>query len=396
MSELLSYDLNCFEAMLRRRMAPRSDKPGRVPVLVSPELCLNFAKTRLSPGAFCDWLTIEQESTDPRRVDPDTGEISSPLVPLNDGCVVVFGADGRQEWSKDKVMRVEGSFGDSLCVQCDGYRWRVSGNLSRWGRTDNVFGLSVGECIERASDFCEAVGLPRFTFSRAASQVESRGLRRATTGARLRRVDLTVNYSTGSLSNAYAATRFFGGFALGHKRPKFDPDWGGVTWGEGSRYWYAKLYVKAGSLGEQCDEKTAAWVNGAGIVRHEVELKGKYLDKKGLDDPFVWFGGSEGQSMENIVYGRFSDVIVRNSVSVTEYSEIPGRAGEIVAAWLNGKDIWGDESRSRATRYRLRAMALAYGVDIREPFDATKLAARVRVIDLVHAEAPAWYWADAA
>lgn len=120
---------------------------------------------------FCDWLTIYQ----------DHPEGNLPI--LNDGYVVRYeaGADfssvvdfqtgeykrsldlTKAEYTVSRKMEHEGSYDTKISIRCDGRRVELSGNVGRFGRTDNLFGLSVLETVARANEILEALGLPPFS-----------------------------------------------------------------------------------------------------------------------------------------------------------------------------------------------------------------------------------------
>lgn len=342
--------------------------------------------------AFCDWLSIHQ-------LHPDGG-----LPIINDGNIVRFEPDAirtyidpetgeyktafdlaKADWTTQRKIAHEGSFDTSIRISCNGYTVMLDGNVGRWGRPDNVFGYSVAECVKRANILLESFGLPPFTQGPAACPA---------LGAKITRVDITQNYRTGSPAAAARLVHYFAGHQSGRMAPKSYGNTG-LTWGEGSQYWYAKLYVKSFSLGECAKERTVDYVTNAGLVRHEISLKSRYLTQHHLRTIAAWSKTQEGLSMDNVIYNRFNAVFDRshNSVAADPFEELPPRVRNNAIAWRNGCDLWADDIPAR-TRRRWRNELLPYGIDIKQPCDVTRLATRVKVISMEAMEAPSWYWGE--
>lgn len=127
---------------------------------------------------FCDWLSISQE-----HIIEDENRTRIMLPVINGGNVVKFEPDAfAKSWTVDpetgeaKLLPVfdaskaiyttqtrithEGSYETGIQIRCDGLKVELSGNVSRFGRSDNLFGLSVPDCVEKASTIVQALGLP--------------------------------------------------------------------------------------------------------------------------------------------------------------------------------------------------------------------------------------------
>jgi hypothetical protein len=152
---------------------------------------------------YVDWLAVYQEHAEslPIRastvilyIDPATGEVTGRAV---------------------KGYQHEGSFDTAVRVRCDGRKVEVSGNPSRYGRPDNVFGfLSVLDALEVYNRILRELGLPEFS-SDDRPYIAPREFQRsegfAYDGAILTRVDFAANYSTGSLKDSRLFMRWLGG-----------------------------------------------------------------------------------------------------------------------------------------------------------------------------------------
>jgi len=326
--------------------------------------------------AFCDWLSIYQDHH------------GKQLPLINDGAVWAVDANGEIDWRTDKKLDHVGSYDTKIRIKCDGSRVTVDGNISRFDRTDNVFGFSVVECVARVNKLLEQFDLPPFTTQREGH----RGQKRVTDAAVITRVDLTENYGTGGIDKLSRLIHYLAGQDKGRRATVHQYGDNGVTWNEGSKYWYEKLYAKHESLGEHVTPHLAEWVREQGIARHEVSLKARYLAQNGLRHIDNW----EEADMDNIVYGRFTEVLTRGTAVRSQLEDIPGRLGLLANAWRAGKDLWGDDSYAKSTRRAWRKALLPYGIDIKQPSNVQRLQTRLEVVKIKAVQAPAWYWNKAA
>lgn len=354
-------------------------------------------------SVFCDWLTIYQQHM---------GDISQ-IPTLNGGRVIKLRKrestasrnysltdhhgeiydDLEMEFTTAATFDFEGSFDTHLQIKSEGGRVSLSGNIGRFERPDNVFGYSVADCIRLANKLMVRLGLPEFTGrirpSAAAAPAnfeeikESNGSFHARqdtaikNGAIITRVDLTKNYLTGSQDNASRLMHYLSGM---HRRNKGGKQYAnGVTWGEGSKYWYGKMYNKGKEMQKDkyADPALVESVLKSGLVRDEISLKTRFLTQNGYNEIGVWMNGDD---MENVIYGMFSSVLTQTEVSTDDFESIPGRLGEIAIAWRNGVDMKARLPRN--TFYRYRKQLKAYGFDISERCDISKLAFRCEVIKL--------------
>ena len=363
----------------------------------------------LFPSVFCDWITIRQSfpygvpvlngghvvSFEPDAfakstvVNEETGEVK--LLPVFDATKAIY--------TTNKRIEHEGSYDTKVHIRSDGETVEFSGNASRFGRPDNLFGLSVPAAFEKASDIVEALGLPRFS-----ENIDQTGMARNDTynnpafNARISRVDLTQNYFAGSREKALKYIHAMSGQAggqrgKGNQSPKGYGN--GVTWNEGSKRWYSKLYFKADELGQYASEKVYELCNALGVVRFEVSLKSRELADLGLNRVLPWCLPKEGMDMAKVIYGKFSEVLYRNQVSKIDFSDMPLWLARIARDYYNGENPWSS-APTRRTAQRWRKALLEFGVDISVALDVTRIAGRIEVIELSPLAVPDWYGREAA
>jgi len=368
------------------------------------------------PSVFCDWLSIYQDHV---QYDDAGNRVFLPVI--NGGHVVKFEPDAfAKSWTIDaetgeaKLLPVfdaskavyttqtkiqhEGSYETAISFRCDGERVEISGNISRFGRPDNLFGLTVPECVEKASEIAASLGLPAFSDNADRTQMARTDTHVLPPSvAKITRVDLTQNFATGSRKNALRYIHSMTGQASmvrgkGNKTPKGYGN--GVTWNEGSKRWYSKLYFKGDELGKFASEEVQRYCEDNGIVRFEVSIKSRELADRGLNRILAWCKVKEGKDMGQVIYGQFDDVLNRNSVSTLDLSDIPGKLGLVAESYMTGGNPYG--KMTERTARRTRKALLQYGIDIAVPLDVTRLSARVEVIQLQPLEIPAWYNFEAA
>ena len=327
---------------------------------------------------FCDWISIYQ-------VHP------AGVCLVNDGHVFSVDQDGVIKWDVPAKLVHRGSHDTSIRIRSDGMRVSLEGNIGRFNRSDNLFGYTVAECIKLANNLLRDFGLPPFTVGNVISISKTLygDAREHMTGAVLTRIDLTQNWLTGSPGNVSQYIRYLQGFKAGRQEPK-PYKTTGVSWGEGSTYWYGKVYDKAaeyfrqnGKNSKKFDAILFDYMLNAGIARHEIELKSRYLLQNNLRCFSLWVDG-----MEERIYALFNEVVA-GKTHVDQYLEIPGRAGELAVAWRDGADL--KKRLAPNTYYRYRRELLKYNIDIAVPANVSRLKTRVEVITLSPAVAPVWY-----
>lgn len=331
-------------------------------------------------NVFCDWISIYQ--------DHPPGQ---PL--LNGGKVISLDSDGSLNWQTVATFEAEGSFDSRIKLSCDGRRVRLQGNVSRWNRPDNVFGYSVLECVTIANQILALFGLPPFSASGGFLTADDGHM---CTGAIITRLDLTCNFATGSAANCESTINWAAGQKLKTKEPR---SYGvsGVTWGEGSKFWYGKCYDKARDYlrlhpvgSKNHVPELSRWLSDSGIFRLELGLKSRYLKQKNLWRLQSWRKiESATESVECAVFRVFLNDLIGGVVVMDELLNIPGRAGELAVAWRDGADL--KKRLSHNTFYRYRRELLVYGIDIAVPSRADRVATQVKLVELRPAIVPAFY-----
>lgn len=345
-------------------------------------------------GTFCDWLSIYQHH----------GE-GLPLV--NDGAFVSYNADGEHESTTLKKTRIEGSHETALFVRCDGFTVWFEGNVSKFGRSDNVFGFTLAQCIERINAFLHTLGLPPFSPGVRSADLaigKNGDWKESWTGARITRIDITQNFTAGSPENAYAFMRHLAMQQASRLKTGTHGEGETVDFGRGSRRVYSKAYLKGPELFKHLGNtkkfkktitqfskpfdsyllETAEWCSAVGLVRFETTYKSTFLIDSGLN----YLGGFD-MTVIHADFKKRQEVFTRTTCDVDQLSELPKCFLSTYRMWQAGDDI--AKHLSKTAFYRHRAALLPYGVDIAIKSNVTQLVPKVTVITLGPVSPPSWY-----
>ena len=372
---------------------------GEVPV--TPHLSLKNEtfrpKTKLTApviGAnaddvFCDWISIYQDHAE-------------GLPKVNDGAVIKYSGDGEVECLTLRKVRIEGSHESAVFIRCDGVRVSFEGNVSKFCRPDNVFGLSFQDCIKRINAILKAQGLPPFTAGKAAHRLMPNGQwEKVYTGARVTRIDVTQNFSAGTKASAQEFMRWLSSQQAQRVKTGTYGEGDTVDFGRGSRQVYTKAYLKAAELlrhakkhrdpsrvGQRMydpySEQLAAWCDAVGLVRWETTYKSTFLI-----DHNQQYLGSIDMNVLHQDFAKRKEVFTRANIDQDELTELPPKLLGPYRMWLAGDDL--TQKYKKATFYRHRKALLPFGVDIAVRSNVRQFQPRVRVITLGPVAIPDWY-----
>jgi Phage X family/Phage replication protein CRI len=359
-------------------------RPGGSPRkgLVTPSVCLTGETFDTEAPFFLDWITVAQDH-------PAGG-----LPVIDSGAVWAADADGAIQWKTTQRVQHQGSFETSVNVRCDGFRVEFSGNVSRFGRPDNLFGFGWRECFRRINAILAYYELPPFTAGECVQRPNGRGAFVTTwTGARISRLDLTANYEAGSAEAAHLVLQYLGTQHNGRKNGRVLGNGETVDWGKKAgaktarQYW--KAYIKHLELQRHgtADERVVEYCRERGIVRFEGTLRTKTLTDLGC----AYLGEYErGWAMGQLVilFNEQSAVMSRAERSTDDLDELPRHLRATARDYLAGMDLTA--TLSRATFFRHRRDLLSYGIDI-SVRNVSPFQPRVRVVQLRAAEVPSWY-----
>ena len=296
-----------------------------------------------------------------------------------------------------------GSSGTTVLVGCDGFSTYLSGNVGRFNRADNLFNLAWEPTLAKCNRMVAALGLPPFGttpgLSDARAWAESAFVgpgpaAKRSRGARVLRVDLTRNFSSGSDAQARALVRWAQGLEHARHRPGKAGHWG-AWWANTSRM--IKIYLKGQELldhvrpsdsdaSKRHVAEIANWCLDHGLVRLEVELKRRELQRLSLSELGDVTDERLGLAFEDET--AFLRKVDRSDEPDILMS-IPSRSRVHAAAWMKGQDL--RQLLSNGTFYRHARVLRQYGIDITQRRDIANFPVKVRVVNLSPLSPPSWY-----
>ena len=350
---------------------------------------MNAANSQ-NDALFVDWLSIWQ-------VHPSHSAI-------NAGCIKTFDTAGSIVFERHRASRLAGSHSSSCSVKSDGSCVVFDGNFGRLNRSDNLFNFDPLRTFQRAVSCAEFAGLPPFylrgdTNNASASERlgsrygyslpdfhEARALNEF---VHLSRVDLTKNFSCGSMGAARSLIRAIQGKSVSRVKKGIGGD--ASVWWSNTRY-MLKVYIKAlemeahGTTSGQAYE----YARDNGIVRLELELKRRELHDLGWSD-FNEFLRGWHMGTVHALFADYEKILQVNGVQndADFLDSLPIRLRSTAALFLSGRDVRA--CVSRATFFRYRKALLDYGIDISDECPS-QIKSVVRVVEIQPVVAPDWYW----
>lgn len=326
---------------------------------------------------FVDFLTIAQNHP------------AGDLERVVGGYVIHEGATGDVELVTAKRAQLCGSFDDKMHIRCDGNRVEFHGNISRWDRRDNVFGYGWDETLSRINRLLNLYSLPPFTPGQLTRYADSGW---QWSGARVSRIDITMNHAFFSAENAATVIQFLGSQHVGRQRGTVTPDGSTVLYGyDGGRYVSGKVYTKAVELlkgrkrksGSHVAQEVVDYCNEMGVLREEFTLKQRFLTQHGL-----CFIANINQGVLMDIYQSRTQMRALSRFETVDYTMLTPAQRGTLARWENGEPI----NLKKSQFYAHRRALLAVGVDISTPkSNVVRMVQPVKVIERAVLVAPEWY-----
>ncbi|PTT55532.1 phage/plasmid replication domain-containing protein [Aeromonas sp. HMWF014] len=367
---------------------------------------------------FFDWLTIEQDFGFQLPL-LDGGAYAR--VVIEEGEIVETGSLCAPAFSH------KGSFCDSVLIKVNGSSVRMSGNPSRWGRLDNLWGhRSVDACVAVYNSILRDIyghcdQIPQFTkctkvFYAQGSACEHIGA----DGAILRELHVTENISVGA-GNERDYISGLSTLRYRHSIPRLHTDGNSVDWlsklGNAALI-YPTVYNKAYELelhslgkiarnfGDDSDEmrhiqSLIGHCRSVGIVRFELKLKNRYLQRNNMQ----YWGLSDLSPLEPLMT-EFTNIDQKLSVTSMDFETIAERlitlgivdttraantTSMYALQWMHGQNFDFSKTQIQTHRARLRKL----GIDIATKCNISKFSpifvtARREVKSNI-ATPPSWY-----
>lgn len=307
---------------------------------------------------ICDWLSFVH-----------TYSPLDNIQPLVAGKTVKIDIEGNIEYEiADAINHSCASSSTSVRIRCDGRTLKFTGNIGRFGQNDNVTGLNVQDCIQKAVELIKE-HYPKLYVNTLGSTQFHPAL--GFIGTKLTRLDLASNFLTDSYSQI---AQLFASRKLNSKLPvigKYGPTWGYDT--KRGQYWKAKLYDKRA---EQ-EKKRTPYTNET-LARFEIQLGSEYLRQKNLNLCQKW---NAQMKTENIIYGHFSSQLTRETATAESWTDIPAKLRQHAIMYRDGIDPKSYLKKSQY--YAVRSQLINYGLDISRPCNVLNLTQRIKTVSFV-------------
>jgi hypothetical protein len=328
---------------------------------------------------FCDWLTVYQTH-------------AQALPVFTAGFRYDTNEEGEVVLRRGKKRQHKGSFETSVNVSCDGHTVYVDGNIGRFGRPDNLWGFTVEECIELASDLVESLGYPRFSGGVQSSSMTSGDFGLNTlhkyVGARIARVDLTENKIV-KTNSIHKILRSWSGRKLRRQEFPTQAYEESTTFNYGSKRWNFIAYNGTADKGIHPNNDPEL-----SFLRLELKLRTKYLIDKGLEKITAWQGNQNMSNIVDVIEFHKTSTQLIDACQVTQsrtdlLESLPTRLKAYARNYFDGHDLSKD--LPRATFYRIKKQLLEYGIDISFAMNVSRLPIQFEVIQISDAVMPIEY-----
>lgn len=332
---------------------------------------------------FIDWMDIRQTYT-------------GQNLPIVGGGVLVKG-DSSVDWAEDGGMFIlvradtgfsnivrplqhEGSHSTKLLVRCDGTHVRLSGNIGRFGRPDNIFNYDLSDTVAIANEVTSSKELPAFSSghkclkdSMSARDVEAGLNPWHWSGAHFNELHATRNFSAGNEALAKEAMRYMNA-KRGARLAKGVYGDETLVFGRQSGKLHKRVvvYRKAaellshakGDLAKAALKKSQEYQFAAdtGLVRIECKWGSCYLRDRSLrylGDATMGKIISLFDAETDFLFDAAPERIARL------VDEIPIKLRSAALHWIRGDDL--RQLYSRATYFRHVKALRDYGLDVAEP-----------------------------
>ena len=382
-----------------------------IPVCYKFSQCIDACRHR-EFVVFFDWLSIEQDfgyqlpilsDVAYQRIHLESGEASALSQP---------------------TFQHRGSFCDVVSISIRGSVLKMTGNPSRWGRLDNLFGLpTVDACVMVFNQILTELKLPLFTKCTSLMPGQSKENEKAhliADGALVKELHITSNKSVGKGNE----DDYISGLSTQPYRnsiPRLHSNGKSVDWlsKKGNvNLIYPTVYNKANEIElhslakiknkfseNSCEfdyiRNIINYCKENGIIRFEQKLKSRFLQKQSL-----CYWGISDYSLLNKLHNEFLGLDEKLSVNAMDFETISEhlisqgvvdtvRAANTTAMyaiqWFHGHSFDLNKRQVKQHRARLRLI----GIDIAQKCNISKFSTVVvkqsREIRVSNCIIPSWY-----
>lgn len=318
---------------------------------------------------FCDWITASQRlpphepihSAIKTSVDTKTGEITESISPIN----------------------IIGKYGSSVQIKSNGQTLTFSGNISAFNEPNNLHGLSLDECKTKLNNLLTEMGYPPFTdgiFNRIPNPKLPGRFIREYTGAKISRLDLTINMSTGS---SYNKNKYLFHLQTINKTRLIKSICGTtIYYGKQSDSRTFRIYDKAREIEEVKLKKSTdreklkrqiSAIKKAGLIRFEIEYHEMLYKTKVR----YWHNATHEKACKNFIQEIEP---MTNQIETTNLKGLDFQARQILRSYLAGENLRELLGKNTFTKYK--KLLKPYGYDISNEINVTTIQPKPTVIIL--------------
>lgn len=311
---------------------------------------------------------------------------------LISGMVMSFDSLGKEEWTVNKKLSVEGSYSSKIQIKShtDNQIW-ISGNPTKFLQGHNIFGSNdlrylMGKFFdELLTDKHKALGLCPDPFQYAAIKDGH---------YRLSRVDVNESWHLDNTKDVLAWIRAVGSTAYMKHRGAGQFSGDTAYFGKNSRRWSLKCYSKGNEIAAKGHNlpfelqipELVLYANKS--LRIEAVIRQLELKRLGLDIASNWDIDKPEELLLNYIQNlELSDVyMLKDDV----LDSLPTRLRMVYQSWLNGDDL--KQIMSSSAFYRWRSQLQKFGVDIATPSpkEKTNVIPLIRVLEAKPVGIPDW------
>lgn len=365
-----------------------------------------------SPSWFYDWLEVYQDFDFPLPLVGPRAYQNINVETMEPGSIA------------QPSFSIEGSYCTSIQIRISGSRLTVSGNPSRIGRIDNLFGLtSLDDCFSVYNRILRAHGLPDFTrCTRIYHRQGEDGTKaeQVSDGAVIKQVHITTNRAVGQ-GNEIDYLKGLSTQSYRNSIPRLHANGMTADWLSkrgNANLLYPSVYSKAHELalhsldkikrafGAESPEfrylnRVISFCSINGVVRFEQKLKGRLLTKLGarfwgLFDPQcfqplqeAFLSLDEKLKVTAMTFEGIAEKLINSGV--VDNTRAANCTASYAFQWMHGSCFDLEKSQVQVHRARLRAI----GIDIGRPCNLSTFSpvfvTKAKEITVSDLQIPDWY-----
>ena len=327
---------------------------------------------------FCDYLTISQTH-------------KTSHIPFSSGITTVYDENNNIINQYSNWKSVQGKNQSNLQIRSDGTTVQVSGNISRFNRSENFVGLSLDESKKAVNCQLRKINLPLFTPGEFIDVNQGKKIIKIYTGATFSRIDMTSNIETGSQNNLQHYLEHIQLLEHSHLQKQITGK--NTYFGQGAQTRTILAYDKALHLKQVVLPNTAEsqklyiealsdFVQKKGVARIENKYKSKFLREKNIR---AWHSATQ----KNLSTQYRGDIkFMTKKLIAKDFDEIPPNSLGALMSYMAGINVRKIYSKSTFNKHKLILQEFGYDISNK---NISRIKPKTKTIVLSIAEVPDFY-----